>query len=249
MGIEDGIPPLRPPPPIDSPLLTPALDRFPAFDFASGADFSLFDNGIDFESPNGLDFASGTRLSEVSTNGFSFDTFAMGLDSPTAMRGPVNFDLLTTPVTDTMINGLSHTPLIEGPYRIVACVHCGTSVKCYPKSDGPMHVHLAGKRCAKQQARNRQQKEAVAALSSSCDLRAPVPLPTLAYAPINLPEQLALNVAISKEELVALGVQIGISDAPQASVIAPAPRRGQKRPALDDLTNVESRALTRRKTA
>jgi hypothetical protein len=82
MGIEDGLPPSSPPPPIDSPLLTPALDRFPAFDFTSPADSSLFAIGLDFESPNSLDFTSATRLPELFTNSFNLDAFGLGWTHP-----------------------------------------------------------------------------------------------------------------------------------------------------------------------
>ncbi|KAK7006881.1 hypothetical protein R3P38DRAFT_3213632 [Favolaschia claudopus] len=59
--------------------------------------------------------------------------------------------------------------------------------------------------------------------------------------PTNLPADLALNLAISREEMKALGAVHGLSDAPLAQMLQPSARRGQKRP-LDDITNTESLA-------
>ncbi|KAJ6616226.1 hypothetical protein B0H10DRAFT_1799812, partial [Mycena sp. CBHHK59/15] len=65
--------------------------------------------------------------------------------------------------------------------------------------------------------------------------------------PKDLPAQLALNIAISREEMMALGATFGISEAPLAQTLAPAPRRGQKR-VLDDITNVEAGPTSRTRT-
>ncbi|KAF8200488.1 hypothetical protein K438DRAFT_1582738, partial [Mycena galopus ATCC 62051] len=46
----------------------------------------------------------------------------------------------------------------------------------------------------------------------------------LSSMPTNLPEQLALNLGISREEMVTLGGQIGSSFAPAASTLTSAPR-------------------------
>ncbi|KAK7012529.1 hypothetical protein R3P38DRAFT_2550268, partial [Favolaschia claudopus] len=72
----------------------------------------------------------------------------------------------------------------------------------------------------------------------------------LLHTPVNLPEQLALDLAISREELMALGVGGNNSAAPAAATLALAPRRGRKRP-LEDSTNIQSntaRVVPRRKT-
>ncbi|KAK7041117.1 hypothetical protein R3P38DRAFT_3179675 [Favolaschia claudopus] len=72
----------------------------------------------------------------------------------------------------------------------------------------------------------------------------------LLHTPVDLPEQLALDLAISREELTALGVGGNHSAAPVAATLAPAPRRGRKRP-LEDSTNIQpntARVVPRRKT-
>ncbi|KAJ7824429.1 hypothetical protein B0H13DRAFT_1658509, partial [Mycena leptocephala] len=70
----------------------------------------------------------------------------------------------------------------------------------------------------------------------------------LLRAPVDLPRELALNLAISREEMVKLGVLIGSSDAPLAKTLAPVGRRTEKRP-LEDVTNAEAGpSSTRRRT-
>lgn len=61
----------------------------------------------------------------------------------------------------------------------------------------------------------------------------------LLNAPTGLPADLAHNIAISAEEMVALGVRVGSSTAPTAKTLAPTGRRAQKRP-LEDVTNAEA---------
>ncbi|KAJ7140342.1 hypothetical protein C8R46DRAFT_1233789 [Mycena filopes] len=55
-------------------------------------------------------------------------------------------------------------------------------------------------------------------------------------SPTGLSAPFALNIAISREEMLALGVIIGSSTAPLASTLAPAARRGEKR-VFDDISN------------
>ncbi|KAJ7432297.1 hypothetical protein B0H11DRAFT_1760724 [Mycena galericulata] len=61
----------------------------------------------------------------------------------------------------------------------------------------------------------------------------------ISAAPKDLPEQLALNIAISREEMTALGARAGISGAPLAETLAPAARRGHKR-SLDVIPNADA---------
>ncbi|KAJ7849681.1 hypothetical protein B0H14DRAFT_3866837 [Mycena olivaceomarginata] len=66
--------------------------------------------------------------------------------------------------------------------------------------------------------------------------------------PTGLSPVFALNLAISREEMLALGVIIGSSAAPMASTLVPAPRRGEKR-VFDDVSNATGvpSSSTRRK--
>lgn len=56
---------------------------------------------------------------------------------------------------------------------------------------------------------------------------------------MDLPVNLALNIVISREEMVALGVLIGSSAAPLAQTLAPASRRNPKR-SIEGVTNAEA---------
>ncbi|KAJ7758390.1 hypothetical protein B0H16DRAFT_1689376 [Mycena metata] len=62
--------------------------------------------------------------------------------------------------------------------------------------------------------------------------------------PVDLSQPFALALAISREEMLALGVTIGTSEAPLASTLAPVPRRGEKR----TLTDASGSTSTRRRT-
>jgi hypothetical protein len=66
--------------------------------------------------------------------------------------------------------------------------------------------------------------------------------------PTGLSPAFALNLAISREEMLALGVVIGSSTAPMASTLVLAPRRGEKR-VFDDVSNATGgpSSSTRRK--
>lgn len=66
----------------------------------------------------------------------------------------------------------------------------------------------------------------------------------IAGVPINLPQAFANKIAISREELTAFGIVMGLSDAPtsqtltQSLVAAPVPV--QRKRALGDITNAEA---------
>ncbi|KAJ7717458.1 hypothetical protein B0H16DRAFT_1700975 [Mycena metata] len=62
--------------------------------------------------------------------------------------------------------------------------------------------------------------------------------------PVDLSQPFALALAISREEMLALGVTIGTREAPLASTLAPVPRRGEKR----TLTDASGSTSTRRRT-
>ncbi|KAJ7022046.1 hypothetical protein C8F04DRAFT_972033 [Mycena alexandri] len=62
---------------------------------------------------------------------------------------------------------------------------------------------------------------------------------------IDLSPQFALNLSISREEMIAQGVLIGSSAAPLASTLAPPARRGDKR--VSDRDNAEAGPSTRRR--
>jgi hypothetical protein len=184
MGMEEDLPPSSPPP-IDSPLLTPALDRLPGFDFASAAGPTLFASGLDFESPNGLDFASGYASGLDFASGTQFPQFApnnfVGLDSPSFGRGLANFnETVVTPSTNTVALDLSTA---DSRYRIVSCTECGKLVKCYPNSNGPLRTHQLSKPCQIRQARNKQQLEMTAAAAALGSSVSP-PSSSLAVQPI-----------------------------------------------------------------